>query len=145
MRHAMVDKRPCSLRTILSPTFISIKQPVPYVFLTMPFSRHACPNKEACWSPAMAATGIGRPRIAGSSMPITSLESTTLGRHARGTSSIFSSSSSQSWVSKLNIMVRPALVASVTCGLPVTKCHARKLSTVPKHNSPRSAFSCKSR
>jgi hypothetical protein len=39
------------------PMFIIMKQPVPYVFFVIPGSVHICPNKAACWSPAIADTG----------------------------------------------------------------------------------------
>ena len=93
----------------------------------------------------MAARGMGLPSTPASSMPMTPLVSTTRGRHARGMSSMASSSSSQSCFSRLKSMVRLALVASVTWGRPSTRCQARKLSTVPKHSSPRFARSCRCR
>src|ERR1051325_1810294 len=39
------------------PVFISMKQPVPNVFFTMPGCVHAWPNRAACWSPAIPAMG----------------------------------------------------------------------------------------
>ena len=38
-----------------APTLTSRNEPVPYVFLDMPGSTHACPKSAACWSPAIAA------------------------------------------------------------------------------------------
>ena len=40
-----------------SPVFISMKQPVPYVFLAMPGSKQAWPKSAACWSPAIPPSG----------------------------------------------------------------------------------------
>src|SRR5699024_2417500 len=45
---AIVVSSPFFDLTGVSPVFINMKQPVPYVFLTMPSSKHACPNKAAC-------------------------------------------------------------------------------------------------
>ena len=40
-----------------APVFISMKQPVPYVFLTRPGFVHIWPNSAAYWSPAIPAIG----------------------------------------------------------------------------------------
>ena len=34
---------------------------MPYVFFAWPASKHACPKRAACWSPAMPAMGISAP------------------------------------------------------------------------------------
>ena len=53
----MVDTRPCSEVTHVSPVFMSMKQPVPYVFLVHPGVKQQCPNSDACWSPATPVMG----------------------------------------------------------------------------------------
>jgi hypothetical protein len=39
--------------------FISMKQPVPYVFFANPRVKQFWPNKAACWSPAIPAMATG--------------------------------------------------------------------------------------
>src|SRR5690625_5335062 len=58
----------------LSPVFMIIKQPVPYVFLTIPDSMHLCPNRADCWSPAIPAIGTFVPNVSAFVSPYTSLE-----------------------------------------------------------------------
>src|SRR2546423_1434735 len=108
----------------LVPVFISMKQPVPYVFFTIPGSVHACPNSAACWSPAMPAMGIEPPNNRVS--PYTSLEDDTAGSTECGTPNSFSSSSSQSPLRRLNSIVRDALLGSVTCTRPPVKFQTRR-------------------
>src|SRR5256885_3921782 len=100
MRHATVVSRLCLDVIGFVPVFISMKQPVPYVFFTMPGWVHAWPNSAACWSPAMPAMGIEPPSSVVS--PYTSLDEPTAGNTERGTPNSFSSSSSQSPVRRLN-------------------------------------------
>ena len=98
-RHATVVSRLFLDRINRSPVCISMKQPVPYVFLAMPGAWHACPNKAACWSPAMPVIGTGTdPSLAS---PYTSLDDRTSGSIERGTPKIPSNSSSQSPVRRL--------------------------------------------
>src|SRR2546421_7103664 len=118
----------------LVPVFISMKQPVPYVFFTIPGSVHACPNSAACWSPAMPAMGIEPPNNRVS--PYTSLEDDTAGSTERGTPNSFSSSSSQSPLRRLNSIVREALLGSVTCTRPPVKFQTSHESTVPNASFP---------
>src|SRR2546430_12339614 len=92
------------------PVFMSMNQPVPYVFFTMPGWVHAWPNSAACWSPAMPAIGTAPPKSVVS--PYTSLDEPTAGNTDRGTPNSFSSSSSQSPVRRLNNIVRDALLRS---------------------------------
>ena len=60
---AIVVRSPFLLLIIFSPVFISKKQPVPYVFLTLPSSKQVCPNKAHCWSPAIPAIGTLTPPV----------------------------------------------------------------------------------
>ncbi len=53
----------------VAPAFMSTKLPVPKVALVMPGSKHACPKRAACWSPAIPL--IGTP-ASGESVPSTS-------------------------------------------------------------------------
>jgi len=87
----------------------------------------------------MPQMGIGAPKSAASLSPKRPEQSRTSGSMERGTPRMRSRSSSHSplWMSKSS--VRAALVASVACTLPPVSRHRRKLSTVPKASSPRSA------
>src|SRR5258708_17665523 len=59
---------------------MSTKEPVPYVFFAMPAVVQACPNRAACWSPAMPAIGAAMPpNVAGSVVEMPPDESTTRG------------------------------------------------------------------
>jgi len=94
---AIVVSSPCFDGIARSPVFISMKQPVPYVFFAIPGSKHPCPNSAACWSPAAPAIGTSQPKNAsGAVRPYTSDEGRTSGSIAAGTPSSRSSSSSHS-------------------------------------------------
>src|SRR5436190_13354970 len=121
------------------PAFINIKQPVPYVFLTMPGWKQHCPNSAACWSPATPAIGI--PARSPVVSPTTSLDPFTDGNTAAGTFSAFSSASSQFKLPMLNSIVRDAFDASVTCAFPPVNFQISHESTVPNASSPASARS----
>src|SRR5690625_5755019 len=71
-----------------------IKQPVPYVFLTIPDSMHLCPNRADCWSPAIPAIGTFVPKVSELVSPYTSLEDFTSGSKLFGIERSSSSSSS---------------------------------------------------
>ena len=70
---------------------------------------------------------------------MTSLDGTTSGSTEGGIRSSASSSSSQSWVCRLNSSVREALLASVACTRPPVRFQTSQLSIVPKASSPFSA------
>src|SRR3989441_12748317 len=72
MRHVPVVRRLFLEAIGLVPVFMSMKQPVPYVFFTIPGWVHAWPNSAACWSPAMPAIGTAPPNSTVS--PYTSLD-----------------------------------------------------------------------
>jgi hypothetical protein len=78
-----------------SPVLISMKQPVPYVFFTMPGVTQRCPKSAACWSPATPLIGIGDGYSVGAVSPNAALDGWTSGSIVRGTPKISSSSSSQ--------------------------------------------------
>jgi hypothetical protein len=61
---ALVAIRPFAEGSKRSPVFISMKQPVPYVFLTCPGRKHAWPKSALCWSPQAPPIAIGAPKIA---------------------------------------------------------------------------------
>src|SRR5260221_13717552 len=107
----------------------------------MPGCVHICPNKAACWSPAIPAMGILCAVRIFCVVPYTSLLLLPAGNIEAGTVNILSNSSShcKEWI--LNNMVRDALDTSVACVLPLVSFHRSQLSTVPKHNSPLPAFS----
>ena len=65
----MVVTRPFFDSWIFVPVFISMKQPVPYVFFAMPGLKQFCPKSAACWSPAAPAMGTGPPMTFGSVSP----------------------------------------------------------------------------
>ena len=111
-----------------------MKQPVPYVFLTMPGWWQAWPNVAACWSPAMPATGMAPPNSPSRVLPTSSLDDTTCGSICSGMSNRSSMSWSQRirWI--LNSMVRAALLTSVTWR-PVSL-YTSQLSMVPKASAP---------
>src|SRR5262245_40720836 len=46
--HAIVVSTPSTVGGRLAPACTSTNEPVPYVFLAMPGSTHACPNRLAC-------------------------------------------------------------------------------------------------
>ena len=102
---------------ILSPVFISMNVPVPYVDLASPSAKQVWPNRAACWSPSAEATGMPpsrSPSLPPVTSPYTSAEERISGSIASGTpmdSAIFSSHSS---VCRFISMVREALVTSVT-------------------------------
>src|SRR2546427_9705599 len=134
IRHATVVSRLFLDAIGFVPVFMSMKQPVPYVFFTMPGWVHAWPNSAACWSPAIPAIGTRPPNSVVS--PYTSLDEPTCGSTERGTPNSFSSSSSQSPVRRLNSIVRDALLGSVTCTRPPVRFHTSHESTVPKASLP---------
>src|SRR6266480_3862857 len=134
MRHATVVRRLFLDAIGLVPVFMSMKHPVPYVFLTMPGWAHAWPNSAACWSPAIPAIGIEPPSSVVS--PYTSLDEPTAGNTERGTPNSLSSASSQSPVRRLKSMVRDALLGSVTCTRPPVRFHTSHESTVPNASLP---------
>src|SRR5256886_517769 len=134
IRHATVVSRLFLDAIGFVPVFMSMKQPVPYVFFTMPGWVHAWPNSAACWSPAIPAIGTRPPNSVVS--PYTSLDEPTCGSTERGTPNSFSSSSSQSPVRRLNSIVRDALLGSVTCTRPPVRFHTSHESTVPEASLP---------
>ena len=78
---------------VLYAAVINKKQPVPYVFFTLPFSKHACPNKAACWSPATPLIGIFASNSSAVVYPKIPLDGITFGSIDFG---IFNSSSNSS-------------------------------------------------
>ncbi len=56
MPHATVASSPGGGSGTVKPVLSSTNEPVPYVFLPMPSSTQAWPNRAACWSPATPAT-----------------------------------------------------------------------------------------
>ncbi len=84
MRDATVVSSPFCEKTGRSPVCWRMKQPVPYVFLALPASKQPWPYRAACWSPAMPAIGMARPKIAASVSAATPLLSTTDGIIAAG-------------------------------------------------------------
>ena len=127
------------------PVCMSMKQPVPYVFFTMPGRVQHWPKRAACWSPAMPAMGILPPSRLVS--PKTSLEPRTSGSTLRGTLNSFSNSASQSPVRRLYSIVREALLASVTCTVPPVSFQMSQVSMVPNASRPcrakaRAPFTC---
>jgi hypothetical protein len=105
--------------TGVTPVFVRMNDPVPYVHLLEPTSKQVCPNNAACWSPAIPAMGRSRPRnVVGSVRPTTPQDGTTSGRASSGTRRISASSADQvpAWMSKSS--VREALDASVTWWSP---------------------------
>ena len=118
---------------------MSTNDPVPYVFLVMPVSKHACPNSADCWSPAMPLTGTASPAAcSGVVTPNRPLLGRTSGRHERGTPNNAHSSSDQPSASMSYRSVRLAFEGSVACtppsGPPVRR-HRIQLSTVPNARS----------
>ena len=82
------------------------------MFLASPTEKQVCPKSAACWSPRSPATAIPASPFLAS--PYVSLEARISGSIARGTPRIPRISSSQSSVSRFIIIVRLALVTSVT-------------------------------
>ncbi len=107
----------------------------------MPGSTHICPNRAACWSPAIPAMGTSWAKIVVLVWPYTSLDEHTSGIIERGMSNIASSSSFQSRVSMSSSIVREAFETSVTCLSPRVSCHTSHVSTVPNLSLPASALS----
>ena len=124
-----------------SPLFISRKHPVPYVFFTDPGSTHICPNRAACWSPAIPAMGTLCAKIVVLVAPYTSLDDFTAGIIEAGISNSSSSSSSHCRVWMLKSIVRDALLTSVTCTSPRVSRQISHVSTVPNISLPFSARS----
>ena len=105
----------------------------------MPGVKQAWPTVAACWSPAMPRMGIGAPRQLGLGDAEVGGAVAHLGqqraRHAEEVEQLVVPR--PVWMSKSS--VREALVASVACTRPPVSRQSRKLSTVPKASSPRSA------
>ena len=104
--------------------------PVPYVAFTSPGAKQPWPNRAACWSPAMPASGTAAPSSSASAT--TPADGTTAGRIDRSTPKSSSSSSSQLPVSMSNSIVRDAFVTSVRWASPPVSFQASQESTVPK-------------
>ncbi len=87
----------------------------------MPGSKHACPKRAACWSPAMPLTGTARPAAAcsGAVTPKRPLLGRTSGRHEAGTPSSSQRSSDQQRLRMSKRSVRLAFDGSVACTPPV--------------------------
>ena len=94
-----------------------------------PGSKQPCPTRNACWSPAMPATGSATPRSRPSAT--TSEERTSRGSSSRSTPKRASSSSSQSRSSRPSNIVREAFVRSVTWASPPVRRQTSQESTVP--------------
>ena len=105
----------------------------------MPGSKHPCPASAACWSPAIARTGIAAPRCTGSATPNGPDVSRTSGSTAAGMRNSASNSGSHapSWM--FSSMVREALVTSVACTAPFVRRQSSHVSTVPNASRPASA------
>ena len=111
--HATLVTRPLTLRTDLLPVFMSVKQPVPYVFFAWPGTMHAWPSRAAAWSPALPQTGMpssdsspGRPAV---TCPYTMDDGTGTGSMLIGMPRRAHSSSSQQRLSMSNSIVREQL------------------------------------
>ena len=144
MRYATVVSRPLSECTGSSPVLISMKLPVPYVFLAWPTSKHAWPKVAACWSPRMPVIGVSRSSCWPDTVPTSAEELTISGSMDIGMPMSAQISSFQSRVSRFISMVREALVTSVTCrppSPPPVRFHTSHESVVPKMRSPFSAAS----
>ena len=87
----------------------------------------------------MPRTGTGAPSTSGTVSPNSAAQSRTSGSTASGMSNRRSRSGSHRPARMSNSAVRAALVASVAWTRPPVSRHSRKLSTVPKASSPRSA------
>ena len=112
------------------PRLTSTNEPVPYVFLVIPGSWHACPKSAACWSPAIPLTGTRSPAArSGSEIAKRPLLGSTSARHERGIRNRSSSSSDHASRSMSNSMVRLAFDGSVTC--TCARFHISQESTVP--------------
>src|SRR5277367_3603697 len=124
--HATVDSRPAADLTTCDPVLTSTNDPVPYVHLAAPCSKHACPNSAACWSPAIPAMGTDRPRKAvGSVCPTTPVDATTSGSACGGTPNSEHISVDHCPASMSNSSVLDAFEASVTCSRPPVSRAAR--------------------
>ena len=123
------------------PVFIITKQPVPYVFFTMPGLIHIWPNKAACWSPAIPEIGISPSKCSFTVCPYISLLCFTSGSIPAGIPKTCSSSSSHFMLWILKSIVLQALVTSVTYVLPCVRRHISQVSIVPNASCPLFAFS----
>lgn len=109
------------------------------MFFAIPFWKHACPNRAACWSPATPQMGIGVPSMFGCVFPNCALESFTCGRMLLGMFSVSSSFWSQVSVLMLYRSVLDALEWSVACVCPCVSFHISHVSIVPNSSFPFSA------
>ena len=139
-----VVSRPCAEARGSAPVFRSRNAPVPYVFFAWPGAKHAWPNVAACWSPASAVIGIGRPKSSGAVSPKTPDVGRTSGQHRRR----HADEREQLVVPGEAVDVeeeRPAGVRDVgrvdgaARRVPPVSRQSRNVSTVPKASSPRSA------
>ncbi len=116
------------------PTFASTKVPVPYVAFTSPGAKQPWPNRAACWSPAMPASGTAAPSSSASAT--TPAEGTTAGRIDRGRPRRARAARRPSCpVSMSSSIVRDAFVTSVRWASPPVSFQASQESTVPKASS----------
>ena len=123
---------------------MSMKLPVPYVFLAMPTSKHAWPKVAACWSPRMPAMGTSGSMPPLRPLPYTSADERISGNIDIGMPMSDAMDSSHDKVLRSIKSVREALVTSVTCTppfLPPVMFHSTHVSMVPMRRSPASAFS----
>ncbi len=131
----------------MSPVFITMKVPVPYVDLVSPSEKQVWPNRAACWSPSAEATGMPpsrSPRRPPLISPYTSAEERISGSICIGTPIDSAIRSSHAMVCRFISRVREALVTSVTCLPPFTppvRFQMTQVSIVPKSRSPASARS----
>ena len=105
----------------------------------MPGSRHAWPNRAACWSPAMPDTGMPAATPVPSAVtPNRPLEGRTSGRALAGTPNRSSSSSDHANERMSNSIVRLALdgsVANTPPSTPPVRFHSTHASMVPTARS----------
>ena len=99
------------------PVVTSRKAPVPYVHLASPRARQPWPNRAACWSTAMPATGTGRPPNTVVS-PATASQSATPGIAAGSMPNSSQARGDHVVASRSSSIVRDAVAASVTYRAP---------------------------
>ena len=105
--------------------------------LLAPGTKQAWPNRAACWSPAIPATGRSRPRNASGSVRARApYDGTTSGSADSGTPNSAPSRSSQRPARMSNSSVRDAFDASVMWRRPPVSRATRYESTVPTATSP---------
>src|SRR5436190_1145078 len=133
--HPTVVSSPSTGFGQVSPTFMSTNDPVPYVFFVIPGSKHACPNKAACWSPAAPLIGTpssrSRPSSPDATTPNLPDEGRTSGNAANGTPKRSHNSLDQESDRMSNSIVRDALETSVACTAPFVSFHNSHASIVP--------------